>query len=70
MVMNAALKKLRMCLPLQNQEQKLSKKEILLSAAVYIKHLSDELSEPQEGLTEENGGTVNLNNYDYVLAES
>ena len=68
-VMNSALKRLKMCLPLENQEQKLSKKDILLSAAIYIKHLSEKLHlEHTDCKGSED--TVNLNKHDYIFGES
>ena len=66
--MNAALKELKTCLPLENHEQKLSKKQILLSAAIYIKHLSETLDCKHEASPEEKEETVNLNKHEYILS--
>ena len=59
-VMNSALRKLKMCLPLEEAEQKLSKKEILQTAILYIKFLSKTLD--QESMEE----TLNLNKHNYL----
>ena len=59
-VMNSALRKLKTCLPLEEAEQKLSKKEILQTAILYIKYLSKTLD--QESMEE----TLNLNKHNYL----
>ena len=67
MVMNAALKKLKMCLPFEQQKQKLSKKGILEMASLYIKYLSHTL-ERTDSISSVR--TVNLNRHNYITQGS
>ena len=67
-VMNSALKELKKCLPLDNHEQKLSKKQILVAAAIYIKRLSETLDHHHESNSRTEEETVNLDKHNYIVA--
>ncbi len=64
--MNSALNKLKSSLPLEEVNQKLSKKDILTTATLYIKLLSTVLRESAAPLHSKQSRTLNLNDRDYL----
>eukprot|EP00794_Sanderia_malayensis_P011211 gene11211-12388_t len=72
-VMNAALRSLKSSLPLRDSEQKLSKKDILQTATLYIKFLTTVLNSCANDETcvnldfeEQSNKTVDLNEHNYL----
>ena len=67
LVMNSALKKLKLSLPLKDSDQKISKKEILQTAVLYIRFLMSVL---QESDSEKNQSFMNLREHNYLKRKS